>query len=135
LRGYVLAGGSTALPPAPRGTAYVGAARVLDRLGRRTEAAPYVRCAADLLDRWGGWRVGELDDIRERLGLPATARGVDPLTPREREVANLVADGMSNVDLARRLFISPKTAAVHVSNILRKLGVSSRHEVAAARGR
>jgi DNA-binding CsgD family transcriptional regulator len=94
-----------------------------------------VRCAADLLDRWGGWRVGELDDIRERLGLPATARGVDPLTPREREVANLVADGMSNVDLARRLFISPKTAAVHVSNILRKLGVSSRHEVAAARGR
>ena len=135
IRGYVLAGGSTQLPPAPRGTAYVGAARLLDRVGRRTDAAPYVRCAQDLLDRWGGWRVAELEAIRDRLGMPASARGVDPLTPREHEVANLLAEGMSNLELARRLFISPKTAAVHVGNIMRKLGVSSRHDVATARGR
>jgi len=132
---YVIGGGSRALPPAPRGTAYVGAARVLERLGRGSEAADYIRCAADLLDRWGGWRVDELEETRQRLGLPQTKRGVDPLTPREREIANLLAEGLSNAQLARRLFISPKTAAVHVGNILRKLGVSSRTEVAAARGR
>jgi DNA-binding NarL/FixJ family response regulator len=53
------------------------------------------------------------------------------LTRRELEVAALLAEGLSNADVARRLFISPKTAAVHVSNILMKLGMSSRSEVAA----
>ena len=52
------------------------------------------------------------------------------MTPREREVALLVADGLTNAELARRLYISPKTAAVHVSSILHKLGVTSRAEVA-----
>jgi DNA-binding CsgD family transcriptional regulator len=51
------------------------------------------------------------------------------LTPREREVALLVASGLTNAELARRLYISPKTAAVHVSNILRKLDVASRTAV------
>ena len=46
-------------------------------------------------------------------------------------MAALLAEGLSNADVARRLFISPKTAAVHVSNILMKLGMSNRAEVAA----
>ncbi len=46
-------------------------------------------------------------------------------------MALLVAEGLTNAELARRLYISPKTAAVHVSNILRKLEVSSRTEVGA----
>ena len=53
------------------------------------------------------------------------------LTPREREVAALVAEGCSNGEIARRLYISTKTASVHVSNILAKLGMTSRTEVAA----
>ena len=53
------------------------------------------------------------------------------LTGREREVAALLAEGLTNGQLAERLFISPKTAAVHVSNILAKLGLSSRAEIAA----
>ncbi len=52
------------------------------------------------------------------------------LTGREQEVLNLVGDGLSNSDIARRLFISPKTASVHISNILSKLGVSSRSQAA-----
>jgi DNA-binding NarL/FixJ family response regulator len=52
------------------------------------------------------------------------------LTDREREVLSLVATGRSNREVAERLFISPKTASVHVSNILGKLGVSSRLEAA-----
>jgi DNA-binding NarL/FixJ family response regulator len=63
------------------------------------------------------------------------ARDVDPLasyglTSREREVLLLLAAGRSNPQIAQTLFISPKTASVHVSNILGKLGLSSRVEAA-----
>ena len=53
------------------------------------------------------------------------------LTPREREVLGLIAAGYSNRQIAQELFISVKTASVHVSNILAKLGLSSRTQAAA----
>jgi len=53
------------------------------------------------------------------------------LTPREREVLALVAEGRTNRQIADALFISDKTASVHVSNILAKLGVANRAEAAA----
>ncbi|MGP3991716.1 helix-turn-helix transcriptional regulator [Streptomyces sp. 3N207] len=59
---------------------------------------------------------------------PAAALG---LTARERDVLRLVAAGRSNRQIAEELFISPKTASVHVSNILAKLGASGRGEAAA----
>ncbi|WP_037835867.1 helix-turn-helix transcriptional regulator [Streptomyces sp. NRRL F-5650] len=59
---------------------------------------------------------------------PAEALG---LTGRERDVLRLVAEGRTNRQIAGELFISPKTASVHVSNILAKLGVSGRGEAAA----
>lgn len=56
-----------------------------------------------------------------------TAHGA-ALTPRENDVLQLVAEGMTNGQLAGRLFISTKTASVHVSNILAKLGAANRTE-------
>ena len=53
------------------------------------------------------------------------------LTEREREVLTLLAAGRSNTEIGQALFISNKTASVHVSNILAKLGVSGRVEAAA----
>jgi DNA-binding CsgD family transcriptional regulator len=61
-------------------------------------------------------------------GEPATPFG---LTGREREVLTLVAAGRSNGQIATELYISRKTASVHVSNILAKLGVAGRVEAAA----
>jgi DNA-binding CsgD family transcriptional regulator len=136
LDGYTAVRDSAILPPMVRGTAAVGAARCLLALGRPEPAQEQARAAGDLLARWHGWRVEQLDQVRERLGLvPAgngrPVTGPAALTPRELEVAMLIADGLTNAELARRLYISPKTAAVHVSNILHKLGVGSRTQIAA----
>jgi DNA-binding NarL/FixJ family response regulator len=67
-------------------------------------------------------------------GEPAPADPFD-LTRREREVLALVAEGYTNRRIAEALFISESTAGVHVSNILGKLGVSSRAEAAAVAAR
>ncbi|MBO1765585.1 helix-turn-helix transcriptional regulator [Allobranchiibius sp. GilTou38] len=69
------------------------------------------------------------------LGVRAVAAPVEShptLTAREREVLQLVAQGRTNGQIARELFISVKTASVHVSNIVAKLGVTNRTEAAMA---
>ena len=57
------------------------------------------------------------------------------LTAREREVVRLVADGRTNGEIAEALFIARKTAGVHVTHILDKLGVANRVEAAMAAAR
>jgi DNA-binding CsgD family transcriptional regulator len=64
-------------------------------------------------------------------GTAAAAGPATALTQREHEVVALLAAGLSNRDIAAKLFISPATAARHVANILAKLGFSSRSQVAA----
>ncbi len=56
---------------------------------------------------------------------------IGALTPRERQVLELVAEGLTNPQIGERLFISPKTASVHVSAILTKIGAANRAEAAA----
>ena len=110
---------------------HVSLARTLLSAGRAGDARRHAEQAAAMLERWPGFRRDEADALVRRLGGGDEPDGPASLTPREREVAALLAEGLSNADLAARLYISPKTAAVHVSNILAKLGMSSRAEVAA----
>ena len=71
---------------------------------------------------------------RFRVPLPDAEEAPGPLvrlTPREREVLDLVATGATNRAIASALFISEKTTSLHVSNVLSKLGVSNRGQAAA----
>ncbi len=70
--------------------------------------------------------------LAESAGLSSTERASEPdaLTAREAQVLELIAEGLSNGQIAERLFISRKTVSVHVSAILRKLGAASRTEAA-----
>ena len=62
---------------------------------------------------------------------PSADTASGPLTAREFEVAQLIAEGATNREIAERLVIAPKTASTHVEHILAKLGVSRRAEIAA----
>jgi DNA-binding NarL/FixJ family response regulator len=67
----------------------------------------------------------------DRRGRDAiSVQDIPPLSPREQEVIGLVAAGLSDGEIADRLFISKKTASVHVANIKSKLEASSRVEIA-----
>jgi DNA-binding NarL/FixJ family response regulator len=57
--------------------------------------------------------------------------GAASLTSREQEIAVLLAQGLSNKDIAKTLVIAQRTAETHVANILAKLGLTSRSQVAA----
>ena len=65
------------------------------------------------------------------VGTAPTRRSTSPLSRREREIATLVAIGLSNRQIAEELVISPATAERHVANILTKLGYHSRAQIAA----
>lgn len=110
----------------------------------RTRLAGILRAAGDLA---GARELGDraravahelgalplLDELRA-LGSAPAARPAEAnvaLTAREREILTHVADGRTNGEIARLLFISTKTVSVHVSNILGKLGASGRTEAAA----
>ena len=75
-------------------------------------------------------RVVQLAVAQRRAPDPAQVAAIDALTPREREVAEAVARGASNADIAAALFLSIPTVKTHVGRVMAKLGVDSRVQVA-----
>jgi DNA-binding NarL/FixJ family response regulator/tetratricopeptide (TPR) repeat protein len=108
--------------------------------GNRSGALATLRRAADELEarralRFHAEARRELRRLGERPSAPtapgkADAGGLGSLTAREREVAELVTDRRTNQEIANELFLTVKTIETHMRNIFRKLGVSSRVEVA-----
>jgi len=101
---------------------------------KKDEAIVEARAALAAFDRLGAKRdADKAASFLRGLGVGGRTgtKDVGVLTDREREVIRLVAQGLSNAEIAKRLFISRKTAGNHVSNILTKLNLRSRTEAAA----
>jgi DNA-binding CsgD family transcriptional regulator/tetratricopeptide (TPR) repeat protein len=114
----------------------MGLARCFAENGDLDAARVAADAAVARLERWPGWRRDAAETLRRRLGGKGGGRGQqrDPdalLTPREREVLVLLTEGLTNRQVAEALYVSVKTAATHVSNILAKVGASTRAEAAA----
>jgi DNA-binding CsgD family transcriptional regulator len=111
----------------------------LRRQRRRMDAREQLRTACDMLDEMGMAAFAERarrelraagETARKRTA-PAerTAATTEPLTAQEAQVARLARDGLSNPEIGARLFISPRTAKYHLSNVFTKLGISSRSQL------
>jgi DNA-binding CsgD family transcriptional regulator/tetratricopeptide (TPR) repeat protein len=114
-----------------RSLAEYGAA--LRRANRRAEAREPLRTALEWARGTGALAVAqqahsELEATGEKLR-PLEAEGVQSLTPSERRVADLAAEGHTNREIAQSLFVSVKTVETHLSNAYRKLDVGSRGEL------
>jgi DNA-binding CsgD family transcriptional regulator len=112
------------------------AGRALARLGRTEQATAELQHAHAVLEECGGQRyrqeaATELRRLGRRARRPIASSGVAALTRRERDVAELVARGMTNAQIAKSLFLSEKTVESHLSRMFRKLGVGSRSALAA----
>jgi ATP/maltotriose-dependent transcriptional regulator MalT len=118
------------------------AGQALAAAGRTDDATAELQRAADALDGCGAVRYRDATERELRkLGrvvhrrAPRAAPGADALaelSARELEVARLVVDRKTNREIAEELFVSLKTVEAHMRNLFRKLGVSSRAEVARA---
>ncbi len=104
-------------------------------LGDRDAAVREARAALDDFERLGALHdADEAAALLRSLGVKAARSGprnAAALTKREREVLELLAEGLSNRELAERLFLARKTVEHHVRSVLRKLGLRSRAEAAA----
>jgi DNA-binding CsgD family transcriptional regulator len=108
----------------------------LRRRRRRRDARLQLRLAHGMFHATGGGAFAH----RARVELLATGEHtrarvtetIDKLTPQEKQIAKLAADGESNAEIAAQLFISPHTVAYHLRKVFSKLGVSSRNRLAGA---
>jgi DNA-binding CsgD family transcriptional regulator len=117
-----------------RALAALGA--TLRRARRPTDAREPLRRALELAEVCGAKPL--VDEVRAEIhatgARPRTTalQGVGSLTASERRVVDLAAGGQSNRDIAQTLYVTPKTVEVHLSNAYRKLGISSRRDLARA---
>jgi len=108
----------------------------LRRQRRITESRPHLRAARDTfkalgVQPWADKARAELRASGERAAEPAEVPR-QPLSPQELQVAQMAASGLSNREIADRLFLSHRTVGAHLYRVFPKLGIVSRSELAQA---
>ncbi|WP_327085386.1 helix-turn-helix transcriptional regulator [Nonomuraea sp. NBC_01738] len=106
----------------------------LRRARRRTDARPHLALAVEIFDRLGSapWSARARAELDAAGWATSRTEELDPLTvltPQERQITQLAAQGLSNRDIAARLFLSPRTVGQHLYKAFPKLGVTSRAEL------
>ena len=105
----------------------------LRRASQASAAREPLREALDLADRYGGTSLAERarGELNAAGARPRRARlsGTAALTPSERRVASLAADGLTNAEIARELVLARRTVETHLTHAYRKLGVTRRDEL------
>ena len=108
----------------------------LRRERRRTDARVHLRAAIDLFRRLGAvpWAERAEAELRAtgETARKRDASAVDQLTPQELQIAGLVAEGLTNKEIAAQLFLSPRTVDYHLRKVFTKLDISSRNQLARA---
>jgi DNA-binding CsgD family transcriptional regulator len=117
-------------------TALIDLGAALRRSNQRSRARPPLRRGVDLARDCDAEGLAErgLEELRATGARPRTvmARGTAALTPSERRVARMAAEGLSNAQIAQALFVSLKTVETHLGNAYRKLDLHSRMQLPAA---
>lgn len=119
--------------PLERARTRLALGRALRRAQRRSESAAVLGDALDRFERLGAalWAERARDELA-RIG--GRAPSTDDLTPTEQQIADLVASGMTNREVAATLSVTPKTVESALTRVYRKLGVRSRTELARRAG-
>ncbi|MFD1277804.1 LuxR C-terminal-related transcriptional regulator [Streptomyces kaempferi] len=105
----------------------------LRRRKRRADARVQLRAAYESFESWGAAPFAERARVElQATGETARRRSADTqldLTPQERHVAALAASGLTNAEIASRLFVTTSTVEFHLSRVFRKLGITSRKQI------
>jgi DNA-binding NarL/FixJ family response regulator len=121
-----------------RARAHADLGAALRRAGQAEDARASLRCAVDLAHRCGADALEDhaLAELRATGARPRrrVTTGTGALTPSERRIAELAAAGQQNREIAEALFVTMATVEFHLRNAYRKLGISSRTQLAGALG-
>src|SRR4051812_16500074 len=122
-----------------RAARQLGVGPWLQRRQRHHDARAHLRIAHDMFtdmgaEVWACRAARELRSAGESVRRRITDAGAD-LTAHEAQIARLACDGLSNIEIGARLFLSPRTVEWHLGNVFAKLGITSRRELSRALAR
>ena len=126
-----LADSATDCWPFEKALAHLDFGEWLRRRRRSAEARPHLSAALECFERLDArpWTERAAAELRAAGAATAPAAPAGELTPQERQIAELAAQGLTNRDIAARLYLSPRTVGYHLHKIFPKLGITARAQL------
>ncbi|WP_181808203.1 helix-turn-helix transcriptional regulator, partial [Streptomyces shenzhenensis] len=117
--------------PFEKALAHLDFGEWLRRRRRSAEARPHLSAALECFERLDArpWTERAAAELRAAGAATAPAAAAGELTPQERQIAELAAQGLTNRDIAARLYLSPRTVGYHLHKVFPKLGITARAQL------